>query len=664
MTGLLTSWLITYAMHSTVLLGLVALVDGTLRRRVPHLQELAWKAALLGAVFSSALQAGGLAPQRFEIFALPPVMLSEQGGNAAVPLLENRAPRADGSASLTPRPQSAVLAPVAPPALGLVKEAPLPSVLLGLWLLGAAAMLARLQVIAFRLRLLLSRRRPYPLAHERFGVPSWVQVSICEHVSQPMAVGRRQLVLPPRVATLAPAQIQAVLAHELAHLKRGDGVWRWICLVTQSVLFFQPLNYLASRRIAQAAERGSDALALEQGASRASLVDAITGFALPGHSTPALASGIMSRPHELVGRVEALVRRRTRKGPGLKVLLGVLCVLTALAAVGLPGVSSGAQKTKRGTVVDITDERDGFTEISVSHSDDGIQLRLKAKGHFEINPAEDALTFLDGHFDLTHVGETSRRVRFEGDGKSVETEFWLDGRRQPYDAPAQAWFASILPQLLRVSGIDAEARAARLYARGGSAAVLAEIKKIRSDLSQRRYFASLFKQEDLSTADLVSALDVAGDTLRGDLEKRLALRATLHRVDDDPVGEAYIRAAQTLGSDLEHRLALEALLKNRDLPAALERLALDSADSIGSDLEQRLLLQNLIAQTTAEANVLTLIDRAGDSIRSDLELRLLLSEVARLHGSDRVNDALVAAARDHIGSGLERDLLLRELKER
>ena len=53
---------------------------------------------------------------------------------------------------------------------------------------------------------------------------------------------------------------------------------------------------------------------------------------------------------------------------------------------------------------------------------------------------------------------------------------------------------SELPQLVRESGIDAPRRAARLRARGGVPAVLAEISRIQSSGVKRAYFDALLEE--------------------------------------------------------------------------------------------------------------------------------------------------------------------------
>lgn len=54
-----------------------------------------------------------------------------------------------------------------------------------------------------------------------------------------------------------------MLAHELAHFKRGDLFWNWLPVVTQGLFFFHPLVWLAGREWRRLHEICSDRLAIE-----------------------------------------------------------------------------------------------------------------------------------------------------------------------------------------------------------------------------------------------------------------------------------------------------------------------------------------------------------------------------------------------------------------
>ena len=118
MTGTVSStalaWLLTYAIHSTVLLAFVWLLSRT-RRLSPGASELLWKSAMIGAIVTSSLQlsldvrpAGTLmleretqtASQRAPAGSRPQCLDLEQ---RILMHLREQQPSIDRAAKLTPR---------------------------------------------------------------------------------------------------------------------------------------------------------------------------------------------------------------------------------------------------------------------------------------------------------------------------------------------------------------------------------------------------------------------------------------------------------------------------------------------------------------------------------------------------------------------------------
>ena len=64
-------------------------------------------------------------------------------------------------------------------------------------------------------------------------------------------------------ATLSPEDLRLALAHEMAHVKRGDLRLALLPAAMQVLFFFHPLVWLASAEWAAAREEACDALALQ-----------------------------------------------------------------------------------------------------------------------------------------------------------------------------------------------------------------------------------------------------------------------------------------------------------------------------------------------------------------------------------------------------------------
>jgi beta-lactamase regulating signal transducer with metallopeptidase domain len=133
--------------------------------------------------------------------------------------------------------------------------------------------------------------------------------------SEPAAFGiaRWTIVLPPRAAfDLSEDELRALLAHELAHLVRGDSIWLWISRLVCSCLAFQPLNHLARREWQRTAEFLCDNWAVSRTGAPLALARCLTEVASWRLTGPASAAILAAtgRKSGLVDRIERLLDAR------------------------------------------------------------------------------------------------------------------------------------------------------------------------------------------------------------------------------------------------------------------------------------------------------------------------------------------------------------------
>lgn len=102
-------------------------------------------------------------------------------------------------------------------------------------------------------------------AVSRFGVRRRVRVVCCARIGTPVLLGwlRPVILLPLAVACDFPvAQIELILAHELAHVRRGDALANGFQVVLETLLYFHPVVRWMSREVPNEREICCDALAL------------------------------------------------------------------------------------------------------------------------------------------------------------------------------------------------------------------------------------------------------------------------------------------------------------------------------------------------------------------------------------------------------------------
>jgi beta-lactamase regulating signal transducer with metallopeptidase domain len=211
------------------------------------------------------------------------------------------------------------------------------------WLAGSVAWVGLVGWRLQRFRRLLRFARPAPpevqdAAREVAGLMAvrCPQVLLLPGPVSPMlwAAGRSPCLLLPEglLARLPPGVLPTLLAHELAHWRRGDHRVRWLEVLALALYWWCPLAWWARRQLHQAEEECCDAwvVSVLPGCARAyalALVETIDFLAGAPAALPPVASG--------VGHVRLLKRRLTMILHGTTPRSLTRAGLLALAGLGL-----------------------------------------------------------------------------------------------------------------------------------------------------------------------------------------------------------------------------------------------------------------------------------------------------------------------------------------
>lgn len=169
-------------------------------------------------------------------------------------------------------------------------------------------------------------------------------------------VGMRQPVLVVDSALLAQLddrELEGVVAHELAHVRRRDNLVATVLGAVGDLFFFVPGGRWALRHLHAERELAADALAVEVTSRPAALASGLLKVLEAG--SPQAACAALVPRGTLVGRVEQLIddrepASRLRSGVELTAVAVVVCAAVA-AAVELPGmVADAGQREALGLV--------------------------------------------------------------------------------------------------------------------------------------------------------------------------------------------------------------------------------------------------------------------------------------------------------------------------
>lgn len=116
----------------------------------------------------------------------------------------------------------------------------------------------------------------------RLGIRVAPTVAWCERISVPVVVGivAPMILLPAAVVSgLSPSQLQALLLHELSHIRRFDPIVHLLQRIIEAILFFHPAVWFVSRRVSIERELAADDMVLAAGWDRPLYADALVRVA-------------------------------------------------------------------------------------------------------------------------------------------------------------------------------------------------------------------------------------------------------------------------------------------------------------------------------------------------------------------------------------------------
>lgn len=173
-------------------------------------------------------------------------------------------PATDAPARVQPSAWPDMLAGVVGPALPWAVMAWLAGVVaLAIWHVGGWMQLGRIRRLGTAPPAGLART--FARLVDRLAVARPVRLLESALVKAPLVIGwLRPVVLMPAAVLmgLSPMQIEAILAHELAHVRRLDGLVRLLQAAVETLLFYHPAVWWVSARIRQESENCCDELAV------------------------------------------------------------------------------------------------------------------------------------------------------------------------------------------------------------------------------------------------------------------------------------------------------------------------------------------------------------------------------------------------------------------
>lgn len=188
----------------------------------------------------------------------------------------------------------------------------------------------------------------------KLGISRDVELRISELAHSPLTFGTiKPVILLPAalIFHLSPAQLEAIIAHELAHVKRNDYLSNLLLSGLEILFFFHPCYWWMSQTVKELRENAADDLALKAGIQPkvlATSLAVVLNFAKQNPPELALAAGKKRNP--TLQRIKRMLGYQTENYPQTPII-SIPMLLTLFLSVGL--MASAQQDAPKSDLVKI-----------------------------------------------------------------------------------------------------------------------------------------------------------------------------------------------------------------------------------------------------------------------------------------------------------------------
>jgi beta-lactamase regulating signal transducer with metallopeptidase domain len=585
------------------------------------------------------------------------------------------------------------------------------------------------------------------------GIRRQTRLLVSSQIMAPMSLGfLHPAILIPRALldTLSDSELEHILLHELAHLRRRDDWTNLAQKLMEAVLPIQPAVYWIGRRMSLEREMACDDWVIAATGTARPYAASLTKVAELSRWQHAatLAAGAAGNRSQLFRRVHHMLDRSRNATP--KVALGPLAIgLAAIVALMYAGArtpqmiafaqnpsgensqetrtapktpqappslqaplgpaapitpasplmpqstltpptrlarqgpeapasplaptaplapsSPLAPKAPLAPMAPVASQQNGETHVERTTRNGWTSLDLRIDGTIEFTDDDHDVKSLSphGHFRLEEGTWLSKRVYdVKADSAGHLTKMYSVGwAAKPLDDEWRAWLGSLLPQLIRDSGIGAGPRVARILRQGGPQAVLAEIGLIHSDGSRRVYLEQLLSQATLNTTQLTEAAKLIRE-ISSDGDKAQVIVTVDEKYFTAELRPDLFEAAESIRSDGDKRRVLSDFVKKDAASADTLVSTAKAAEHISSDGDKAEVLIEMAEPYSAGDTFRGTYFDAVNSISSDGDHARVLSELLERHGDDRDTLARVLRSAERISSDGDKARVLEEAVSR
>ncbi len=268
-------------------------------------------------------------------------------------------------------------------------------------------------------------------------------------------VVRHRILLPVHARDWPEARLRAVLSHELAHIQRCDWLIQITTEIIRTLLWFNPLVWIACTRLRREAEQACDDIVLAEGVSARDYAEHLLALARlcrrPGSRwAPAVP---MAHPSTLERRITAMLNPRLDRTAVSRRVFATFAALLAVVTMTVAAVR-GAQgpATLSGSVYDTTGAVLPGVELTLEGTNEAKWTATSnaagrfdfpgvAAGRYVLSVSLRGFRALRQEFELRNARDWDRAITLQI-GDVMETITVSESRVPPAPSPSQPQFGT------------------------------------------------------------------------------------------------------------------------------------------------------------------------------------------------------------------------------
>lgn len=171
----------------------------------------------------------------------------------------------------------------------------------------------------------------------KLGITRFVKVAFSKYIDVPCITGfiKPIILLPCTISTyLSADEVQVILLHELAHIRRNDYLLSLLQQAIGILLFFNPFSMIINRIINRERENCCDDMVVHTTGSPLLYAQALLKLEQNKHADTQLALAATGKKYHLLNRIERIMKTKNNTvniRPALMALALLLCSLSSIA---------------------------------------------------------------------------------------------------------------------------------------------------------------------------------------------------------------------------------------------------------------------------------------------------------------------------------------------